>query len=75
MDLIFTIPEMAGIRAGELLRIKLHDKHAALVTLAKTLGMLRGDGVNVTINLDNEHELEQFTIEELRQLLSMGVKP
>ena len=55
-----------GVRS----RIKLHDKHAALVYLAKMFGVMTGDGVNVNVSLGETSELEQFTVEELRQLVS-----
>ena len=52
------------------IRIKLHDKQAALVSLAKIFGVMTGDGVNVNVSLGETSELEQFTVEELRQLVS-----
>jgi phage terminase small subunit len=44
-------------------RIKLHDKHAALVSLAKMFGLMTGDGVNVSVSLGETGEVEQFTVE------------
>ena len=52
-------------------RFKLHDKHAALVTLAKMFGLLQGDGVKVQVNVGNDAELESLSIEELRAGLRM----
>jgi phage terminase small subunit len=51
-------------------RIRLHDKHAALVSMAKRFGLLQGDGVKVPVNVGNGDELESFTVEELRRLVT-----
>ncbi len=49
-------------------RIKLHDKHAALVSLAKMFGLLTGDspGVAIVINEAEKIELKTITTEQLR---------
>ncbi len=52
---------------------KLHDKHAVLVTLAKTLGMLQGDGVNLTINAHDSAKLAVLSTDDLRRALDEGV--
>jgi phage terminase small subunit len=53
-----------GVRS----RIKLHDKQAALVSLAKMFGMMTGDspGVSVVVNDAEKVELSTLSIEELR---------
>jgi len=50
------------------LRFKLHDKHAALVSLAKMFGLLTGDspGVSVVVNDAEKVELSTLTTEQLR---------
>jgi len=50
------------------LRIKLHDKQAALVSLAKMFGLLTGDSpaVSVVVNDAEKVELSTLSIEELR---------
>jgi len=52
----------------EKVRIKLHDKQAALVSLAKIFGLLTGDspGVSVVVNDAENVELSTLSIEELR---------
>ena len=52
-------------------KFKLHDKHAALVSLAKIYGMMQGDGASVTVNIGgaDSAELEALTVDELRQLV------
>jgi hypothetical protein len=49
-------------------RIKLHDKQAALVSVAKIFGLLTGDslGVSVVVNDAEKVELSTLTIEQLR---------
>ena len=54
------------------LRFKLHDKHAALVTLAKTLGMLQEGGVNLTIEAHDSAKLAVLSIEDIRKVLDSG---
>jgi hypothetical protein len=51
---------------------KLHDKHAALVTLAKTLGMLQEGGVNLTIEAHDSAKLAVLSIEDIRKVLDSG---
>ncbi|MQF70574.1 terminase small subunit [SAR202 cluster bacterium AD-812-D07_MRT_10900m] len=64
------------------LRIKLHDKHAALVSLAKMFGLLTGDspGVSVVVNQAESVELATLSTAELRRgvellALSEGENP
>ena len=51
------------------IRVRLHDKRAALVDLAKTLGMF-SDGVNVQVNVNESDQLQEFDVEQLRELVS-----
>ena len=51
------------------IRVRLHDKRAALVDLAKTLGMF-SDGVNVQVNVNESDQLQEFDVEQLRELWS-----
>ena len=51
------------------IRVRLHDKRAALVDLAKTLGMF-SDGVNVQVNVNESDQLQEFDVNQLRQLVS-----
>ena len=53
--------------------IKLHDKHAALVTLARTLGMVQDGSTNVLIQTHDTAKLAVLTTEELRKSLDSGV--
>ena len=52
--------------------IKLHDKHAALVTLARTLGMVQDGSTNVLIQTHDTAKLAVLTTEELRKSLDSG---
>jgi len=54
-------------------RIKLHDKQAALVSLAKMLGMLREGGVTVVANAHNSVKMAMLSTEDLRKVLDSGV--
>ena len=51
------------------IRVRLHDKRAALVDLAKTLGMF-SDGVNVQVNVNESDQLQEFDVDQLRQLVA-----
>ena len=51
------------------IRVRLHDKRAALVDLAKTLGMF-SDGVNVQVNVNESDQLQEFDVEQLRELVA-----
>ena len=51
------------------IRVRLHDKRAALVDLAKTLGMF-SDGVNVQVNVNESDQLAEFDVDQLRQLVA-----
>lgn len=53
---------------GNRTRIKLHDKQAALVSLARVFGLLQGDspGVAIVINDAEKIELKTITTEQLR---------
>ena len=51
------------------IRVRLHDKRAALVDLAKTLGMF-SDGVNVQVNVNESDQLQEFDVDQLRELVS-----
>lgn len=53
------------------IRVRLHDKRAALVDLAKVLGMFN-DGVNVQVNVNEADKLAEFDVEQLRQLLNVA---
>jgi hypothetical protein len=54
--------------------IKLHDKQAALVTLAKTLGMIdKAGGINVQINAHDGAKMAVLSTEDLRKALDGGV--
>ena len=53
--------------------IKLHDKHAALVTLARTLGMVQDGSTNVLIQTHDAEKLAVLTTDELRKSLDSGV--
>jgi phage terminase small subunit len=53
--------------------IKLHDKHAALVTLARTLGMVQDGSTNVLIQTHDTVKMKALTTEELRKSLDSGV--
>jgi hypothetical protein len=66
---------------GNRTRIKLHDKQAALVSLAKMFGMLTGDapGLAIIVNDAEKVELRTLTTDQLRQgvallALSEGAK-
>ena len=62
----------AGKRVTKL-RFKLHDKHAALVTLAKTLGMLQEGSVNLTVNAYDSAKMAVLSTDDLRRALDEGV--
>ena len=51
------------------IRVRLHDKRAALVDLAKTLGRC-SDGVNVQVNVNESDQLQECDVEQLRELVS-----
>jgi hypothetical protein len=55
------------------LRFKLHDKHAALVSLAKILGMFQESSVNLTIESHDSSKLAVLSTEDLRRVLDSGV--
>jgi hypothetical protein len=55
------------------LRLKLHDKHAALVSLAKILGMFQESSVNLTIESHDSTKLAVLSTEDLRRVLDSGV--
>jgi hypothetical protein len=55
------------------LRFKLHDKHAALVSLAKILGMFQESSVNLTIESHDSTKLAVLSTEDLRRVLDSGV--
>ena len=77
--------DLAGVEPGKLralasvkhdatgTSIKLHDKHAALVTLARTLGMVQDGATNVLIQTHDTAKLAVLTTEELRKSLDSGV--
>ena len=77
--------DLAGVEPGKLsaiasvkhdatgTTIKLHDKHAALVTLARTLGMVQDGSTNVLIQTHDAAKLAVLTTEELRKSLDSGV--
>ena len=55
------------------LRFKLHDKHAALVTLARTLGMVTEGAGGTSIHVHDADKLAVFTTKDLRLMLDSGV--
>ena len=50
-------------------RIKLHDKLAALVSLAKLFGMLREGGITVVANAHDSVKMAMLSTEDLRHVL------
>jgi len=58
---------------GNRTRIKLHDKHAALVTLARTLGMVQDGSVNVLVQTHDTEKMKALTLDDLRKSLDSGV--
>ena len=66
-----TIASVTNNDAGT--TIKLHNKHAALVTLARTLGMVQDGSTNVTIQTHDTVKMKALTTEELRLALDSDV--
>jgi hypothetical protein len=54
-------------------RIKMHDKQAALVSLAKILGMFQEGGVTVVANAHDSVKMAMLSTEDLRHVLDSGV--